>query len=782
MTTTNWIKVIFYTLVLLIGLRLSAQKQYAISGYITDDDTGETLIGATVQLKGTSRGTISNVYGFYSLTLPEGTHTLWISYAGFIKQEVPITLKENLELSVNMKPNAEVLEEVLVTAEREDRNVTDTNLGLTTVTAKSIAAIPAIGEADLIRAIKLLPGVQTTSETSSGFSVRGGSPDQNLILLDEAIVYNPSHLLGFFSTFNNDAIKNVQLYKGNMPVKYGGRLSSVLDVRMKEGNNQQISGNGGISLIAARATVEAPIVKDKGSIILSGRRTYADLMARTVRDGAVDQSKLFFYDLNAKANYTLGKKDRLFVSSYSGLDVLEFDDDLDISFKWGNNTVTTRWNHVFSPRLFANTSFIYSKYKYQLGAGDNDFRFTWASTLQDYTAKMDFDYFLNTKNNITFGVSSIYHQIDPGTVSVTQTGLPEETLKISQANSLEHAIYMGNEQKISDKLSLNYGLRGALFQNIGPGVEYRYDQSFVRTDSINRKSGDVYNSYFRFDPRFAATYQLNDVSSVKGSFVRVHQFLQLASNSVGGTPLDVWFQSSPTVRPQVSDQVSVGYFRNLFGHKIETSLEAYYRWIDNQIDFKDHAALLLNEELENELRVGTAWAYGLELLIRKPTGRFNGWASFTWSAAKRRIPLVNEGRTYRSSYERPINVSLVGSYKIDERLSFNATWVYYSGLPFTTPTGRLNYGNLIIPSYTERNGSRMPNYHRMDIGVTLQQKKNSTSRLKGEWVFSLYNAYGRKNPNIITFGMDEDTNNRQTQAVQYVIFRWVPTIAYNFRF
>lgn len=778
MKKSNQIKAILYTLILWGCFPLAAQQQYTISGYITDEESGETLIGATVQLKGTSQGAISNLYGFYSITLNEGDYSLLVSYAGFTRQEIAISLNQNIERNFGLKPDAEILEEVVVTAEKEDRNITDTNIGLTTVSAKSIAAIPAIGEADLIRAIKLLPGVQTTSETSSGFSVRGGSPDQNLILLDEATVYNPSHLLGFFSTFNNDAIKNVQLYKGNMPVKYGGRLSSVLDVRMKEGNNQRVSGNGGISLIAARATLEAPIVKDKGSIIVSGRRTYADILARAARDGAVDSSALFFYDLNAKANYTLGKKDRVYVSSYFGKDVFQFGND--IGFKWGNATLTTRWNHVFSPKLFANTSFIYSQYNYELGAGDNDFKFTWESKLNDYTGKIDFDYFLNANNNITFGLSTIYHKIDPGIVTVQVTDKPKETGEITESNSLEHALYLGNEQKVSDKLTLNYGLRASLFQNIGPGVQYRYDESFSRTDSIHRKSGEIYNSYVRFDPRFAATYRLNEVSSIKGSYVRAHQFLQLASNSVGGTPLDIWFQSSPNVKPQVSDQVSIGYFRNLFGNKIETSIETYYRWIDNQIDFKDHARLLLNEELENELRVGQAWAYGVELLIRKPTGRFNGWASFTWSVAKRKIPLVNQGKTYRSTYERPFNVSLVGNYKINDRLSFNATWVFYSGLPFTTPSGRLSYGNVVVPSYTERNGDRMPNYHRLDVGVVLQQKKNSRAKVKGEWVFSLYNAYGRRNPNIITFQTSEQSN--RTKATQYVIFRWVPTIAYNFRF
>ena len=756
-----------------------AQDQYVVSGYVTDKETGETLIGATVQLRGTTKGAVTNLYGFYSLSLQAGEVALLTSFTGYLRQETTLNLVGNQTLNFSMASDAEVLEEIVISSTREDQNVTDTNIGLTTVDAKSIAAIPALGEADLMRAIKLLPGVQTTSETSAGFSVRGGSPDQNLILLDEAIVYNPSHMLGFFSTFNNDAIKNVKLYKGNMPVKYGGRLSSVLDVRMKEGNNQRFSANGGISLIASRATIEAPIVKNKGSVVLSGRRTYADILARTFRDGQVDSSKLYFYDFNFKANYAFGQNDRVFVSGYLGEDVFQFAED--IGFKWGNNTFTTRWNHVFSPKLFANTSFIYSRYNYELGAGDDDFQFTWTSALRDYTAKIDFDYFLNAKNNITFGFNSIYHEIEPGSIVVLEKDKAKQTGEITQANSLEHAIYLGNEQQVTDKLTLNYGLRASLFQNIGPGVQYTFDDTFTRTDSVNRKKGEIFNHYFRFDPRFSANYRLNNVSSVKGSYVRAHQFLQLASNSVGGTPLDVWFQSSPNVKPQASDQISLGYFRNFKDNQIEASVEVYHRWIHNQIDFKDHAQLLLNEELENELRVGKAKAYGVELLLRKPSGRFNGWLGVTLSAAKRTIPLVNEGKTYRSAYDRPVNVSLVTNYQLSERVSLNASWVYYSGLPFTTPTGRLSYGNLVLPSYTGRNEDRMPNYHRMDLGFTIQQKKNSTSKLKGEWVFALYNAYGRKNPNIITFESEENNPN-QTKATQYIVFRWVPTIAYNFRF
>ncbi len=779
MKSTTLMQLICCLIALFIQIELVGQtKEYTISGYVTDEETGETLIGATIQKAGTSQGTITNVYGFYSFTMSAGEHSLIISYAGFDRQNISVSLNQNLEKNIILKSNTAVLQEVVVTGQSEDHHIKENNIGLISLKSSSIASIPAIGEADIIRAIKLLPGIQSTSETSSGFSVRGGSPDQNLILLDEAVVYNPSHLLGFYSTFNNDAVKNVQLYKGNIPAKYGGRLSSVLDVRMKEGNNQKVSGNGGIGLIAARATLEAPIVKDKGSIIVSGRRTYADLIARTFRnDSTIDNSTLYFYDLNLKANYKLGQKDRIFVSSYLGRDVFDLDDTF--SLAWGNNTITSRWNHIFSPKLFSNTSFVYSRYEYNLGFGDNDFNLDWKSALRDYTVKLDFDYFLNPKNNLTFGIHSSYHRIEPGTIKVTSGEEIDQTNTISEENALEHSVFIGNEQQISSNLKLNYGFRATLFQNIGPGVEYVYNDMFERTDSINHSAGNIYNSYLRFEPRFAINYQLNKSSAIKGSYVKTHQFIQLASNSVGGSPLDIWFLASPNTLPQESDQISLGYFRNFADNKIETSIETYYRSINNQIDFKDQASLILNEELENELRVGNGWAYGVELLLKKPAGRFNGWFSFTWSASRRKIPFVNEGRTFRSSFDRPINLSLVGNYKLNDRWSINGTFTYYSGQAFTRPSSRFNFGNIIVPRYTERNDGRLPSYHRMDVGVTLQSKNNKIKKLKGEWVLAVYNAYGRRNPNIITF---QQVENNRTEATQFSIFRWVPTITYNFRF
>lgn len=767
-----------------IILKPVKDQSYTVSGFVLDETSGEAMIGTTVQVKGTQNGVISNVYGFYSLTLPEGQYDLLFSSVGFEVTEIKVDLTSDQTIDVRIKPETTFLDEVVVTAKELDENVTSNQMGYAEMSSDLIKSMPSLmGEVDVVRAIRMLPGVQMTSETSSGFSVRGGSPDQNLILLDEAVVYNPSHLFGFFSTFNNDAIKNVEFYKGNMPVRYGGRLSSLLDIRMKEGNNQRFTGSGGISPISARMTLEAPIVKDKGSIIISGRRTYADLIARAVsKKETVDNTTLFFYDFNMKANYTINENNRVFVSSYAGKDVLSFKDgsgNFSTDFNWGNLTSTVRWNHVFNKKLFSNTSIIFSDYNYKLGTGDQDFRFDWISNLRDYSAKVDFDYFINNTNTISFGASSIYHRFDPGKVTVSGSG-ESGTAKISNSNALEHAIYIGNEQRIGSKLQLAYGGRLGIFQNIGEGIQYTFDSDFNRSDSTFHGKGKVFNTYTRFEPRISANYQLSTVSSLKASYARTTQFLHLASNSISGTPLDIWFPSSPNVKPQIADQISGGYFRNLFNNKLEVSTEAYYKWIDQQIDFRDHANLLLNEELEGELRIGKAWAYGFEFMLKKPAGKFNGWVSFTWSNSFRQVKGVNLGKSYRSSYDRPISFSTVGNYQINERVALSANWVYFTGLPFTAPSGRLYYEGAIVPTYTERNGDRIPAYHRLDLGVNIERKGNDERKLKGSWNISVYNAYGRKNANFISFRTKEGTN--QTEAVQYTIFRWVPSVAYNVRF
>ncbi|MBV6647351.1 MAG: TonB-dependent receptor, partial [Cyclobacteriaceae bacterium] len=756
---------------------------YTVSGHVYDQITGETMIGTTIQIKGTYDGTVTNVYGYYSLKVPTGDQTLIFSSVGYGLIEKEISLTGNMRLDIHVKPFSQLLNEVVVSGEKPEDRILDNKMGHSTLTSETIREIPALmGEVDVLRTLKLLPGVQMTSETSSGFSVRGGSYDQNLILLDEAVVYNPSHMLGFFSTFNNDAVKSMEFYKGNMPARFGGRLSSLLDIRMKEGNNKKITGRGGISPIASRLTLEMPIVKEKGSLMVSGRRTYADVIAKLSGQSFAKNTTLFFHDFNLKANYKLSDNDRIYLSSYLGRDVLALKSGNGVSpdFRWGNVTSTFRWNHIFSDRLFSNVSLIYSNYDYKLGLGFEDFSFVWESNLKDYSLKIDFDYFLNPKNTVVFGATSTFHYFDPGSVKL-QSKNENGTGRIPKNQALDHAIYLGNEQKISDKLSFSYGARLGIFQNIGKGTLYKFDENFERVDSVGFKKGEIYHTYYSLEPRWAGTYVINSRNSIKASYARTTQFLHLASNSISGTPLDIWIPSTPNVKPQLADQVSLGYFKNLLNNQLEVSAEIYYKWMRRQIDFKDHASLLLNEEIEGELRIGEARAYGVELLIKKPRGKLNGWLSVTLSRSRRKIPTVNEGREYNSTFDRPVNISAVANYDISKRVTFSATWTFFNGLPFTAPSGRMHFGNKVVPTYTGRNGDRLPDYHRMDLGLNIENRKKPGKKVHSSWNISVYNTYGRKNPAFVTFRENED-NPGVTEAVQTAIFRWVPTVTWNFNF
>ena len=752
-----------------------------ISGYIKDEASGEPLIGATVRITGTITGTITNAYGFYSLTLPKGIQSISISYMGYKTQAMDLDLTEDQTLTIEMIEDVSVLEDVVVTDKRLDENITAVRMGTERLSMKQIESIPVIfGEVDLIKVIKLLPGVQMTGETSSGFSVRGGNFDQNLILLDEAVVYNPSHLLGLFSTFNNDAINNVDFYKGVFPVRYGGRVSSVVDVRMREGNNKEFSARGGISAISSRLTVEAPIVKNKGSVLLSARRTYADLVYRAVRPKE-GNNKLYFYDFNAKANYSINENNKVYLSSYMGRDILSMEEGQDDpSFNWGNITTTLRWNHIYNSRLFSNLSLIYSNYDYKLGFGSEDLSFSWKSRLRDLSSKMDFEFNLNNNNMLEFGFISTLHRIRPGLVTINSKDL-EGSLDLPINRAFEHGLYLGNEQKVSSKLTLNYGLRATLMQNMGATKAFVFDENFETTDSVKYKKGEIYNSYFGLEPRFNASYMLSQTQSVKLGYSRTLQFLHLASNSISGTPLDIWIPSSPNVKPQKVDQVSAGYFRNFFNNKLELSVEGYYKFMHNQIDFRDHAELFLNEEIEGELRFGTAQSLGAEFKISKPTGRLTGWISYTRARTERKFKDIADGKPYLSPFDRTHNVSVVANYELNERFSLSGNWVLFSGLPFTAPSGRFVYGGEIVPTYTERNGDRLPNYHRMDVGLTYNPKKNRNRKFKSTWNVSVYNVYNRRNPNMIRF-QTSDTDPLRTSASQVSIFPIIPTVTWNFEF
>ncbi len=755
-------------------------KKYTISGHVSDKSTGENLIGATIYVKELKIGTTSNIYGFYSISLIPGNYTIQYSYIGFEKTENTFELKENVTYDIELATAEQKLDEVVITGEAINENVTSAEMSSIKMDIKTIRQIPALmGEVDIIKAILLLPGVQSISEGSSGFSVRGGSMDQNLIQLDEATVYNASHLMGFFSVFNNDAIKDVKLYKGDIPASSGGRLSSLLDVRMNDGNSKRFSGTGGIGTISSRLTLEGPIVKDKASFIVSGRRTYADLFLKLNSDPDIRNNSLYFYDFNAKLNYNINENNRIFASGYFGKDVFK---NPDFKMGWGNQTISFRWNHLFSKKLFSNFTFLYSKFDYELGVPEGySNSFSWISNLKDYGGKADFNYYLNTNNTLRFGVSSTFHNFVPGAAR----GLGSESFLteyvVENNNGLESGIYISNEQKIGSQFIAKYGIRFSHFSNVGSATIYNYDENYEMVDSATYNKGEFFSPYYGFEPRIGATYIINEKSSVKASYSRTRQYVHLAQNSTAGTPLDIWFPSSPNVKPQVADQYAVGYFRNFKANTIETSVEAYYKNIRNAIDFKDHAELLLNQLFEGELRSGEAWTYGLEFLVKYNLKKFSGWVSYTLSKTERKIIGINDNELYPATYDKPHDVSIVINYDVIPRISVGATWVFTTGSAVTFPTGRYVFGNKITPIYSSRNGYRMPNYHRLDLSVTLKSKPNPDKKWAWDLNFSAYNAYARKNPWVINFKQVPE-NPDETFAEMTYLFSIVPAITFNFKF
>jgi hypothetical protein len=757
-----------------------AGKRFTISGHIKDAETGEDLIGATVYIKELKTGTTSNVYGFYALSLIPGNYTLQFSYVGFDTKEISIQLSKDNTYDVEMTVSNQELEEVVITGKAVNENITQTEMSSINMDAKTIRQIPAfMGEVDVVKAIQLLPGVQTIAEGSSGFSVRGGSLDQNLIQLDEATVYSASHLMGFFSVFNNDAIKDVKLYKGDIPASSGGRLSSLLDVRVKDGNSKKFSATGGIGSISSRLTLEGPIVKDKVSYIVSARRTYADIFLRLSSNPDLRDNVLYFYDLNGKVNWQANENNRFYFSIYNGNDVFK---NSDFKMGWGNQTATFRWNHLFSKKLFSNFTFVQSNFNYELGVPEGQANsFEWIANMKDYGVKGDFVYYSDERNTIRFGMSTIYHRFNPGKAE----GLGEDSFfdvyEVQHNNALESGIYVSNEQKMGSNLSLKYGLRLSHFQNVGSATIYNFDEDYNPVDSSVYESREFFSPYMGLEPRIGATYILNEVSSIKASYSRTRQYVHLAQNSTAGTPLDVWFPSTPNVKPQIADQVAVGYFRNFMDNRIEGSVEAYYKYTQNAIDFKDHADLLLNREFEGELRFGEANAYGMEFLFRYNFSKFSGWVGYTLSRTEKKIIGINNNKTYLAGHDKPHDLSIVLNYNPSKRIAIGATWVYQTGAAVTFPTGKYEFGGKFVPIYSDRNGYRMPDYHRLDLAVTLKCKEKPDRKFYHEWNFSLYNAYGRKNPWVINFVQDAENPNT-TYAEMTYLFGIIPSITFNFKF
>ncbi len=757
-----------------------AQDKHTISGVIKDQ-AGESLIGASIFISEIESGTVSNEYGFYSITLPDGRYQVTYSYVGHKILKKEIILQKDITLDVTMQENTETLNMVEVTSKRKSSNVKATEMSSMELQAKEIKKIPAfMGEIDIIKAIQMMPGVQAASEGSSGFNVRGGSIDQNLILLDEATVYNASHLMGFFSVFNNDAIKDVKLYKGDIPASAGGRLSSLLDIRMKDGNNNTFHANGGIGTISSRLTLQSPIIKNKSSFIVSGRRSYADLMLLFSTDEEIKNNKLYFYDLNLKADYMLNKNNRFYMSAYLGRDVLGMQKSYGMN--WGNKTITGRWNHLFNNKLFSNLSVVYSDYDYELFQKDNTFDVRWTSQLKDVKIKEDLSYYPNPNNTIKAGFVTTYHYFNPGWIrDESGDDATITSVKMPHSNALDWALYASNEWKPSNVFTLIYGLRCSAFHSIGPSTVYQYNDDYVVTDSVVYKKFDFYNVYFGLEPRLSLRYQLDENSSLKSSYSRTNQYLHLVKNSTAGSPLDVWLPSSPNIKPQIGDQVAIGYFRNFLDDLFETSVEVYYKYMQNQIDFKDHPNLFLNRRIEGEMRVGDAWSYGIEFLIRKQVGKLTGWVSYTLSKTKRRIEAINDGKPYSSSYDKPHNISVILNYELSKRLSIGLNWVYSSGNPVTFPVGRFEHYNTYVPIYSGRNEYRMPDYHRMDLSLNYTFGKIKNNQRRSELNLSIYNVYNRKNAWAITFREDEEKPNT-TKAIKTYLFPILPALTYNFYF
>ncbi len=776
---------------LILNFTLFGQN-FTISGNIKDNSSGEDIIGARVMVKEIEgKGAISNVYGFYSLTLPKGTYTFEYQFIGYGIQSFKVDLTEDIKKSVELVPEAEMLKQVEVTGEKLGENLKTTEMGVEKISVKDVETIPVLfGEKDIMKTMQLLPGVKSAGEGNSGFYVRGGGADQNLILLDEAPVYNASHLLGFFSVFNSDALKDVKLYKGAAPAEFGGRLSSVMDIKMKEGNSKQFSASGGIGVISSRLTVEGPIVKDKGSFIVSGRRTYVDQFLRFSSNENLNASSLYFYDLNAKANYRIGEKDRIFISGYLGRDNFGFGEQF--QFDWGNVTSTARWNHIYSSKLFGNATFIYSKYNYKIGFGVGDDTFEIGSEIQDFNIKKDFSYYLNSNNTLKFGANVIHHTFRPGDIEIGE-GLGFSIDDIGVKHSVESAAYISNDQKLNNRIALTYGLRYSNFTQIGPGEIFSFDEEGNTTDTTFYNTNEPVVSYHGLSPRLGFNVVLNESSSLKGGYSRTYQFLHLISNSTSSTPTDIWLPSSNTIKPQIANQYSIGYFRNFMKNTIEFSAEAYYKGLQNTIDYRDGAEITLNPLVEGELLFGIGRAYGLELLLKKRRGQFTGWVSYTISKTENKIDGINNGEWFSAKQDRTHDVSVVGVYTLNERLTFSAAWVYYTGNAVTFPSGKYEVDGQIVNYYTERNGYRMPDYHRLDLGLTLNNKSTKIivdaetgketevkRRFKSSWNFSVYNAYGRENAYSITFRENEDTG--ETEAVRLALFKIIPSVSYNFKF
>ncbi|MFN3784923.1 MAG: TonB-dependent receptor [Spirosomataceae bacterium] len=784
-------KAVLLTLFCAISPYIFAQEKITISGYIRDKADGEGLIGASVFLKEANVGIQTNVYGFYSLSVPAGNYSLSITYVGYETIELKVNLTKNVQKNIELVSASNQLNEVVISAEAPNENVKSLEMSVSKVSMSTIRKMPALlGEVDVIRSIQFLPGVSTVGEGSSGFNVRGGGIDQNLILLDEAPVYNSSHLFGFFSVFNPDAVKDVKLIKGGIPANYGGRISSILDVRMKEGNAKKGEFTGGIGTIFTRLAYERPFVKDKGSFIVALRRSYIDVLAKPFLNADLRSSQFYFYDFTAKANYRINEKNNVYISGYFGRDVF----GSGFGFDWGNGTTTLRWNHVFSPKLFSNSTVFYSNYDYALNSNldgsDTQDSFQWKSNIINYSLKQDFTYYLNAKNTMNFGGQVIYYDFSPGEAIAISSG-EERKIGLENKYAVETAFYVDNQQNIGSKLSFQYGLRYSVYQYLGPGRKFTITPNTVnpadRGTIVNSEEvgkGETIQMYGNWEPRFAMNYSVSANSSFKLSFNRLAQYVHLLSNTAASSPLDVWTPSTNNIKPQISNQLALGYFFNFNENKLEASVETYYKSLENQIDYVRNADLLLNPFVEADLLNGIGRAYGAEFYLKKKTGKLNGWISYTLSKTERKVNGLNNGDWFVSRIDRPHNLSVIAIYEPSARVSFSSNFTFTSGTPATFPSNKFLFQGYALPhNFTDnRNNYRIPDTHRLDISATLKNKYALFKKGESEWVLSVYNVYNRKNP-FSVYVRQNPENPSQTQAVRLAVFGSIlPAITYNFKF
>jgi len=768
----NHYQILLSALLLFTNLSLFS-KSFTISGYIKDSENGEELLGATIFIEETKSGTVTNAYGFYSLTLPEGTYNIRYSYIGYTDIYEKVNLTSDIKKNIKLKISSEELNEVVVASEALDRNVTSAEMGTTKLDIKQIKSVPVLfGEQDILKTIQLMPGVKPAGEGNSGFHVRGGGTDQNLILLDNATVYNASHLLGFFSVFNSDAIKDAKLYKGSMPADYGGRLSSVLDLKMKEGNLRKFAATGGIGTISSRLTVEGPIIKDKSSFLLSGRRTYADMFLKLSSDPAINSNILYFYDFNGKANYWINENNRIFLSGYFGRDRFLFQDVFGID--WGNQTFSARWNHIFNNKLFMNITALYSNYDYNINLDFDNTFIKVGSGIKDLSTKIDMQYFLSQNSNLHFGVEGTKHIFNPGFVESNSENFDGSRLELKHV--FESAAYISNEHKIGGRLNATYGLRFVNYNVIGPQTVFLYEYSGGPYSSQKYKSGEIIKTINKLEPRLSASYKVAPSMSLKGAYTRNNQFLHLVQSSSGSSPTDYWIPTSANITHQKSDQVSVGVFRNFLDNMFETSIEFYYKEMDNSIETKSGADIYVNEHIDTLLIFGQGHSYGAEFMIKKQLGKFSGWISYTISKTEQQFEEVNNGDWFPVRYDRLHDISIVATYNLSKAIQLGASWVYNTGDNISLQKGQWNYSGYNYSYYQGRNADKMEDYHRLDLSCTINFKKNKF--FKSNLNISVYNVYNRKNPYFYQFEVNEDTNKKA--LMRYYLFPILPSVTWNF--